>query len=424
MSCGSIGGIQGVKVGNQCSLDLNLRPLLGDIGPWQSYIHLQSIKMRLKVGNSSWERFLESKYGSILDPEDSFSRMPETVLQHIVSLLPTSDINRIRFLSRKWRRLGAQVETELRLTGHKLNEVEFSKILNDEFHSVEDLFLTECLGMRNLKLVNFKLKTVYLTYCGSLKNIYLNTPNLHTLYFQGPRVRRCTFEFINCKSLRVLHLGGVSMNNMRLIDCNKSFPHLQDLSLGDCDTSGCINILSNSLKTLVLTRFKSQVDVTIDAPKLDKFEYSGSTMFSFENVNFPSLAKANIKLNPSRYQNLDETWFKRIIEMLHCLKHVETLEFNTDSVKNIIIPKELRETLVPPLDELECIKVTSSSSSTNVVDLADSMLWVSPRLKKLLYRSDPEVLVLQLTHRVRGTPNDIHAISAPHILQDAGAIHS
>ncbi|KAK1422477.1 hypothetical protein QVD17_25619 [Tagetes erecta] len=103
--------------------------------------------MRRKAGK------ILGKQTWVLDPLDSISRMPETVLQHIVSLLPTSDINRIRFLSRKWRRLGAQVETELCLIGHELNEVEFSKILNDEFHFVEDLFLTECLGMRNLILV-------------------------------------------------------------------------------------------------------------------------------------------------------------------------------------------------------------------------------------------------------------------------------
>ncbi|KAJ0959228.1 hypothetical protein HanPSC8_Chr00c275g0807321 [Helianthus annuus] len=102
--------------------------------------------------------------------------------------------------------------------------------------------MIKCLGMRNLKLVNFKLLIVHLNRCGSLKNLYLNTPNLKTLYFHGPRGKPCTIELINCKKLMNLHLVGVAMNTTMFVNCNESFPLLQMLTLAGCAMSGCINI--------------------------------------------------------------------------------------------------------------------------------------------------------------------------------------
>ncbi|KAM0061844.1 putative F-box domain-containing protein [Helianthus debilis subsp. tardiflorus] len=94
--------------------------------------------MRLRnARKSSWERFLESKHG-ILDPQDTVSRLPENVLQHIMSFLPPLDKDNVRFLSREWRPLNAQNQTVLWLTKQRLNELEFPKVLNDEFHSVDD----------------------------------------------------------------------------------------------------------------------------------------------------------------------------------------------------------------------------------------------------------------------------------------------
>ncbi|KAJ0716104.1 putative F-box domain, leucine-rich repeat domain superfamily, F-box-like domain superfamily [Helianthus annuus] len=339
--------------------------------------------MRRNARKVSWERFLESKHG-ILDPQDTISRLPENVLQHMMSFLPPLDKDNVRFLSRKWRRLSAQNQAVLWLTKQRLNELEFPKLLNDEFQSVEFLSLSKCPGMRSLKLMNLKLVTVHLKYCGSLKNLYLNTPNLKTLYFHGPRVRPCTIEFINCQKLTILHLVGVAMNTMMFINCNERFPLLQTLTLGGCDMTGCINISSNSLHKLWFVGFNKPVGLTIDAPNLSSFKYNGSTIAPDLNINLPRLTIAYLELYPDLNQKRDEIWFTRLTEMLHCLKHAKRLEFSTNSDKNVIIPKYLRETLVPPLDEISWIAVRTSSGSANMVNLSDSMLWVSPRVNNLI----------------------------------------
>ncbi|PWA72199.1 concanavalin A-like lectin/glucanase domain, Xyloglucan endotransglucosylase/hydrolase [Artemisia annua] len=56
----------------------------------------------------------------------------------------------------------------------RLDEQELSRILVDDFHSVDFLIPKRGSGMKTLKLVNFKLKTVELNYCRSLKSLELN----------------------------------------------------------------------------------------------------------------------------------------------------------------------------------------------------------------------------------------------------------
>ncbi|KAM0032082.1 putative F-box domain, leucine-rich repeat domain superfamily, F-box-like domain superfamily [Helianthus debilis subsp. tardiflorus] len=350
---------------------------------------------RISVRKCSWERFLDSKHG-ILDPNDTISRMPETVLHRIISFLPYSDKQHVRFLSRKWRRLSAQNQNRLSLTGRRLSELELSKIMSDDFPSVESLTLTKCLGIKNLKLASFKLKTVNLDYCRSLKTLDLNTPFLESFHFHGTCVRPCRIDFKICNKLRILKLAGVALYNM---DCNISFPLLQVLSLSSCDMSGCINISSNSLKCLYLLRLKNPGDITIDAPSLHFFEYRGNTVIPFLNMHFPNLDWARIELKPSRYEKRNEEWFNGLINMLKCLKSAERLMIHTNSDKNIIVPKGVRETLVPPFDGNLDIDVKTSSRSSNVVDLSDSMLWISPRVRRLYFKSFNWEFVMQLDHQ-------------------------
>nr|XP_043614395.1 uncharacterized protein LOC122586474 [Erigeron canadensis] len=349
-----------------------------------------------RIERNSWERFLRSRHG-ILGSRDQVSRLPESVLQHVISFVPSSDQRQIRLLSRKWRRLSAQNEKMLYLYGCRLNEQELLRVLEDDFHSAEFLVLKKCPGMRKLELVNFKLRTIELNYCGSLKNVDLNTPFLETFYFYGPRVRPCVIEFGVSTQLRTLHLVGVAINNMMFKDCNKSFPVLQVLTLSGCDIKSCINISSNSLRTLRLLNFKNFVEITIDTANLLSFMYTGSTIVLFVSMNCPSLILALIELNSNRYQSRDEMWFRRLNQMLQGLKHTKKLTFDTNSDKNFILPKHLRESLVPPLDLIPNKIYVRRSRSMDVVEFADAMLWMCPRVKKL--KLSNYGLLLRLVHR-------------------------
>ncbi|PWA92762.1 F-box domain, cyclin-like protein [Artemisia annua] len=371
------------------------------------------LSMGRRVRKCSWERFLESHNG-IFDHNDTISRLPETVLHHVISFLPTSDKDQVRFLSRKWRRMAAQSQKKLSLTGRRLDEQELSRILVDDFHSVDFLSLNRCSGMKTLKLVNFNLKTVELNYCRSLKSLELNTPHLETFLFRGPRIRPCRIEFGICKQLKNMDLSGVSMNNMMFMDCNKTFPLLRVLTLSCCDMTGCIEISSNSLQDLFLLKFNKSIEITVTAPNLNHITYNGSTICSFSNMNVGRLFSANIELYRSWYHKRNDTWFRNLNEMLQCLKLAKRLVIETNSEKNIIIPKKLRQNLMPPLDETDVVLVyiTSRTRDTiNVVHLADSMLWISPRLRIIsVCLQDDEAIALGLVDSGSNVTNPMEGL--------------
>ncbi|XP_024971620.1 putative F-box/LRR-repeat protein At3g28410 isoform X2 [Cynara cardunculus var. scolymus] len=342
---------------------------------------LLSIKMGRRGEKRSWDRIWNGKHG-ILDPQDTISRLPENVLHHIISFLPSTDKDQLQFLSRKWNRLYAQSQKKLFLKGVRLDEQKFSKSLVDVFPSVEDLSLEYYSGMKKLRLVNYKLKIIKL-YCGSLKNLDLTTPHLEYFEFVGYRFDPCRIELGICKQLRFVTLGGVAMDNMMFADCNSSFPVLQALTLFGCDMKGHINISSNSLDHLSLLRFKRPVDVTIDCPNLHFFEYSGSRIVPFLDLNMPYLEVARIEIYSDWNQKHDELWYGRLIEMLGDLNHANLVVFITDSDKILVIPKRYREILVPPLKGFVKLVTWSTYISRYYADLINSFLWLSPDIMSI-----------------------------------------
>ncbi|XP_071712238.1 putative F-box/LRR-repeat protein At4g13960 [Rutidosis leptorrhynchoides] len=237
--------------------------------------------------------------------EDMISRMPENVLNHIVSFLQTKDQSRYKFFSRKWRQLAAQNQKALSLMGQKFSEEQLSKILMDDFHSLEVLSLIRCSGMKTMRLTSYKIKTLVLT-----------------------------IEFGICKQLKYVQLVGVKIDNMRFIDCNKSFPHLKVLIIGCCDFVGCVNISSTSLEKLSLCKFKKSTKFNIDTPNLVEFNYSGSTTLAFSNMKCPNLLSAEIKFYTSRNQTFDEMWLHGLLDMIRWLKHSKKVRIRSNSGKD------------------------------------------------------------------------------------------
>jgi len=279
---------------------------------------LLSIKMSRRGEQRSWARIWDRK-NAILDPHDTISILPEDVLHHIISFLPSTDKDQLQFLSRKWNRIYAQSQKKLFLKGVRLNEQQFTRSLVDVFPSVEDLNLEHFSGMKKLRLVNYKLKTIKL-FCGSLKNLDLTTPHLEYFEFVGFRLYPCRIELGICKRLRFVTFA----------ECDSSFLVLKALTLFGCDMTGGINISSNSLDHLSLLRFRKPVDVTIDSPNLSSFEYSGSRIVSFLDLHLPRLVTAWIELESGLNEKRDEIWYRRLIEMLEDLNHAECLALVTD----------------------------------------------------------------------------------------------
>ncbi|KAJ9568287.1 hypothetical protein OSB04_004253 [Centaurea solstitialis] len=327
--------------------------------------------MRRRGEQRSWARIWDGKR-AILDPRDSISRLPENVLNHIISFLPTTDKKHVQFLSRKWNRVYAQSQKKLTLKGVRLNEQRFLRTLLDVFPSVEELNLEHFSGIKKLKLVNYKLKTIKL-FCGSLKSLDLTTPDLEYFEFVGFRLYPCRIELGICKSL----MWGC-MDNMMFADCDSSFPVLQALTLFGCDMTGDINISSSSLDYLALLRFKKAVDVTIDAPNLREFEYSGSRIVTFVELNVPDLEMATIELEPDLTEKRDEIWYRRLFGMLEDLNDADYLALVTDLDRLLIIHDRYRGTIAHPLDGFKKVVTWSTFVSKEYRKLLDTLFWLYP----------------------------------------------
>ncbi|XP_071731898.1 uncharacterized protein [Rutidosis leptorrhynchoides] len=267
--------------------------------------------------------------------------------------------------------------------------------MGDEFHSVKTLSLKKCSGMKSLSIKNYNLKDIELQNCATLKSVCINSPNLELFLYRGRDLRPCEIEFGICKKLESVILIGVKINNMMFSDCNKTFPLIKLLTLS-CFDERCINISSNSLDILALCKFKACVDINVDAPNLTWFGYNGSTLPSL-NMKFPLLDEVRIELHANRYKKRGATWYSRLIKILESLKHAKKLVFYTNSEKNIIIPNEFRDTFVPPFVEMDTIAVRTFYKTRNFVDLFDGMLWICPRVKNLVLRSNYWVS-LELVH--------------------------
>lgn len=122
-------------------------------------------------------------------------------------------------------------------------------------------------------------------------------------------------------------------------------------------------------KKLEVRRCKKLVKVEIDDHYLTSFDYAGENVISFSS-NALVLTRAFISLNP---RNVDAVWYVKLIEFLGKLSKTKVLILHSKSHKNVIVPKEIRESLLPPMFKVEQLILTldrevQSQSVEEIVD--------------------------------------------------------
>ncbi|KAM3325911.1 hypothetical protein P3S67_001037 [Capsicum chacoense] len=223
-----------------------------------------------------------------------------------------------------------------------------------------------------------KLKKVELGFSAcppEFDEVDIRAPNLVDLEMYQLTSHLKIFNITACKALTSLLLSDMIVTE-KWLEYVSSLPDLQRLHLIKCKTLNTIDISSVSLQHLVLR------DCSLIAFKLDTPSYRSSS--------FPTLKlKAPASLEPKisfDSKNPDSDWYSKLLIFLANFNHYRAVELSSKNDEVIIIPNDVRESLVPLLYGTDRLHVKFQNKlKHSVVDIVDSLLWISPQLDTLSF---------------------------------------
>lgn len=173
-------------------------------------------------------------------------------------------------------------------------------------HSIEDLRLIQCSGLRNVCFANLnRLNRVEIYNCNKMKSVKINAPYLDTFGYCGKRTNSCKVDLEDCKSLKRLSLDHPQVTRYFCEKQISNFPLLEKLDLTVSETMKYVTIRNPQLQSIALKGYKKLGDVTIDAPNLLSFEFKGESMPSFD-ISAPFLMNIKLSFEPqSRSKDVD-----------------------------------------------------------------------------------------------------------------------
>ncbi|KAH0749442.1 hypothetical protein KY290_028674 [Solanum tuberosum] len=376
-----------------------------------------------------------------MEETDQISKLPEPVLDHILSFLDIKDAAKTSTLSKvlitcniKELFLDVGVYTHnkfpeaifaakslnvLSLRGFKLelpsdHRVKFYSLR--ELH-LEDSFLDEkllqaiyaiCSDLEVLSLKRFhglislqvagtlpKLRTVKLKFCPpKFKKVDIVAPNLKDLYISSLNLDLRVIEITACKSLKCLKLTAVAVNDKWLESLLPNLPNLEVIYLDHCQSLNFVKMSNSRVKFLKVAACSHLIAVDMDdAPNLLRFSYDirhgrDELLGYFEpspifKLKASRLLEVMIKLIPDP-EALDTDWYSKLTESIGNFNKSRAITLSCDSDKVIVIPKDMRENLVPPLNGTKHIHIKiMDRTNYSIVDVVDSLLWISPQLDTL-----------------------------------------
>ncbi|KAM3232901.1 putative FBD-associated F-box protein [Capsicum annuum] len=253
-------------------------------------------------------------------------------------------------------------------------------------HNLEHLSLWSICGLASFQVGENslpKLKKVNLEYCSSkFQLVDIAAINLEDLKIysldRSPKVVKITA----CKALKTLHLKGVNVTENWLEDLFNRLQNLESFNLTRCKDLKNMKITSGSLKWLTALRCGDLIAADLDTPNLLKLQCSFYPLSTFK-LKASVLLEATLQLYP-KFGTCG--WHSKLMEFLANFNHSKAIKFSCFYDKEIVIPKDLRENLLPPLYGTNILHVTfQRQSNYSVVDIIDSMLWISPHLDTLSF---------------------------------------
>ncbi|XP_075085092.1 F-box/LRR-repeat protein At3g26922-like [Nicotiana tabacum] len=249
----------------------------------------------------------------------------------------------------------------------------FIRVLCESCNGLEDLTLNECHGLFSLQITRItlpKLRRVGLTRLFDLQMI---------------NIENTFIDITACKALKRLHLEGVGVTDEWLEDIFSSLPNLENLHLCRCNALKTIKITSDRLEIFDVSFCCNLINIELDTPNLRRFSYVCINQLPTLKLKVSPLLKVYLYLGVEK--TLDSHWYSKLMRFLGNFKHSKAIQLRCYSEKAIVIPKDMRKNLVPPLYGTNCLHIEFRSAAENysVLNVLDSLLWISPQLNTLCF---------------------------------------
>ncbi|XP_065871856.1 putative F-box/LRR-repeat protein At3g18150 [Euphorbia lathyris] len=307
---------------------------------------------------------MESKRMNMEEKEDRISALPDSILQHILSLLPsTKQAIQTGILSKRWENQWTQVpvlifdstgmcyENFLRFIDNTLILHDCSKI--NEFH------LKYCYSDR--KDTQFSSKIRFATR-KDVDNLYLCSSTIKQEYklpnflFNNASLAKLTTG--NCIFMPNGEVSWECLTTLSMVSCRfgdqamklvlSGSPLLEKLSLRNCFGFKKLAIASKSLKILVFEQFFNIFYIEISCPKLERlWLHECLNVRTAKLLNLPSSLCANIEFKHHEDQ-CKEIRISLIRDILQQLHHVKELTIGS-WLMEFLLQTQLGDHLSPAL---------------------------------------------------------------------------
>lgn len=246
---------------------------------------------------------------------------------------------------------------------------------------IEDIGIEDCSGLKCIQFSGLpKVKAIELKSNNGVETVELESSNIYHVHIQ--QFEASKINLVPCKNLKLLMLGKLHITDSCFNYHISQLPLIEYLSVYWCDKLESIKISSHCLKTLHILKCDKLVEVEINTPMLCKLSYVGGNTISFSVTALAYLSKATYQMLHS-----DAPWNVKKIELLANLSNSKLLELlNISSTKDMVIPKELRDTLSSPSYKVKqlMVQILKSFTADEFIELVDNLLWISPHLELLL----------------------------------------
>ncbi|CAA0808519.1 F-box/LRR-repeat protein [Striga hermonthica] len=282
---------------------------------------------------------------------DRLSSLPDVVICHILSFLPTKHSVATSVLGKRWRFLWAHVPClHFDFSGYKIRKrgTQVSDIINRVIFLYKAKRM-DTLTLNRVKCNEYQLDTWIMTAIDRrIRNLYLqldfdtiprslfNCKTIVSLKLQYERVSLSAVKNVSLPSLKKLYVHNLVCENddglPRFLSGCPSLKKLNMAFLFEEDYVACINISSPTIKMLQIAFtnvFHVEYRMIINAPAL---RYLQVREYDLECITIPitiiSLVEADIRLKSYRFSNLEPNYNSTVVKFLHSLSYVKCLKIS------------------------------------------------------------------------------------------------
>ncbi|KAH9665484.1 putative F-box protein [Citrus sinensis] len=244
---------------------------------------------------------------------------------------------------------------------------------------IEDLIFEFCEGLKSIKLFGrSKLRDIKIKGGREAEEVNINALNGHSITVVSPLPSGKINE-VSCKNLKSLFLCITSVVDETLSYHITRLVVLECLGLIVCFELQNIKISSPSLKRLEIFKCTKLAAVEIETPNLSKCKYNGGVV-PFSSSTALKLLETDLNLYTI---NFDPQWYVKFIELIAKFHQwSKVLNLLSECGESVIVPKELRQILPPPLSGVKHLNFSISIPFKKfaIAQVVDGLLWMSPHV--------------------------------------------